>query len=61
GGRSTIWIQPSIPLRFVFSSVEPEMLDPALLQTYANSATSSSGLTIDVDVPATAEATTRPA
>ncbi len=61
GGRSTIWIQPSIPLRFVFGSVEPEMLDPALLQTYANSANSSSGLTIDVDVPATAEATTRPA
>ncbi|SIR77354.1 hypothetical protein [Microbacterium sp. RURRCA19A] len=49
GGRSTIWIQPSIPLRFVFGAVEPEMLDPALLQSYANSANSSSGLTIDLD------------
>ncbi|MFF7681961.1 hypothetical protein ACFZA2_04295 [Microbacterium sp. NPDC007973] len=48
-GRSTIWIQPSIPLRFVFGAVEPEMLDPALLQTYANSANSSSGLTVDLE------------
>ncbi|SDO46380.1 hypothetical protein SAMN04487848_1013 [Microbacterium sp. ru370.1] len=48
-GRSTIWIQPSIPLRFVFGSVEPEMLDPALLQTYANSSNSSSGLTVDLE------------
>jgi hypothetical protein len=61
GGRSTIWVQPSIPLRFVFGSVEPEILDSGLLQTYANSANSSSGLTIDVDVPATTEAAARPA
>ena len=49
-GRSTIWIQPSIPLRFVFGSAEPEMLDPALLQAYANSANSSGGLTLDIEV-----------
>ncbi|MFG6280867.1 hypothetical protein [Microbacterium sp. 5K110] len=49
GGRSTIWIQPAIPLRFVFGSVEPEVLDPSLLQTFANSANSSSGLRIDLD------------
>lgn len=55
GGRSTIWIQPSIPLRFVFGSVEPETLDPALLQSYATSANSSSGLTIDIDAPVRAE------
>ncbi|KTR93837.1 von Willebrand factor A [Microbacterium testaceum] len=47
-GRSTIWLQPSIPLRFVFGESEPEMLDPALLQTYANSANSSGGLTVDI-------------
>lgn len=47
-GRSTIWLQPSIPLRFVFGDIEPEMLDPALLQMYANSANSSGGLTIDI-------------
>ena len=56
GGRSTIWIQPSIPLRFVFGSVEPETLDPALLQSFANSANSSSGLTIDLDAPVSADA-----
>ena len=50
GGRSTIWIQPSIPLRFVFGAVEPEMLDPALLQSYA------SGLTIDLDAAVPADA-----
>ena len=55
GGRSTIWIQPSIPLRFVFGSIEPEVLDPAVLQTYANSANSSSGLTIDIDVSTPAD------
>lgn len=48
-GRSTLWIQPSIPLRFVFGGVEPEILDPAVLQTYANSANSASGLTVDVE------------
>ncbi len=48
-GRSTIWIQPSIPLRFVFGAVEPEVLDPALLQAYANSANSSGGLSLDIE------------
>ena len=49
GGRSTLWIEPSIPLRFVFGTAEPEALDPVLLQTYANAANSSSGLTIDLE------------
>ncbi|WP_295824887.1 hypothetical protein [uncultured Microbacterium sp.] len=47
-GRSTLWIQPSIPLRFVFESTEPEALDPVLLQSLANAANSSSGLTLDL-------------
>lgn len=60
-GRSTIWIQPSIPLRFVFGAVEPEVLDNTLLQSYANAANSSSGLTLDLEAhhneaPADAEA-----
>jgi hypothetical protein len=48
-GRTTLWIQPAIPLRFVFADAEPEMLDPALLKKLANAANSSAGLTVDFD------------
>ena len=48
-GRSTIWIQPAIPLRFVFDTAEPEALDSAYLKELANSANSSAGLTISLD------------
>lgn len=48
GGRSTIWLQPSIELRFVFSSPEPELLDPDLLQQLANEAATASGMTLDL-------------
>lgn len=47
-GRSTIWIQPSIPLRFVFESPEPEMLDAEMLKQLAVEASSTAGLLIDV-------------
>lgn len=47
-GRTTLWIQPSIPLRFVFDSDQPETLDPKLLQQLANQANSAGGLTIDL-------------
>jgi hypothetical protein len=49
GGRSTIWLQPSIPLRFVFHS-ESETLDPDLLVRFAQASNSSQGLTIDLDM-----------
>jgi len=48
-GRTSIWMQPSIPLRFVFDGSEPEQLDPDLLQTLANSANSANGLIIDLE------------
>lgn len=51
GGRSTIWLQPSIPLRFVFTSAEPETLNPAFLKDLANAANSSGGLTVDFATP----------
>lgn len=47
-GRSTIWLQPAIELRFVFTSPEPETLDAGLLQRFANAASSSAGLVIDI-------------
>jgi hypothetical protein len=48
-GRTTIWLQPSIPLLFRFDSAEPEALNPAVLKDMANSANSSGGLSIDLD------------
>ena len=61
GGRSTIWLQPSIPLRFVFHS-ESEALDAELLVRFAQASNSSQGLTIDLDMledEQFADATTR--
>lgn len=46
--RSTIWLQPAIELRFVFSSAESETLDPALLQQLANEAATAAGMTLDL-------------
>ena len=60
-GRSTIWLQPSIPLRFVFDSEQPEALDQNLLKRMANDANSSRGLSLDIAVeePAVGAAPTR--
>lgn len=59
-GRSTIWLQPAIELRFVFGNPEPEKLDSALLQRFANDAGSTAGLIVDLaqtlDQPAPAAA-----
>ncbi|GAA1664789.1 hypothetical protein [Microbacterium lacus] len=49
GGRSTIWLQPAIPLRFVFTS-ESETLDHELLARFAQASNSSQGLTIELDM-----------
>jgi hypothetical protein len=43
-GRSTVWLHPSIPLRFVFDDPEPAMLSRAWIEELANSANSSGGL-----------------
>ena len=40
-GRSTIWLQPSIPLRFVFDSPEPEQLSGAYLRALVESSLSA--------------------
>jgi hypothetical protein len=45
-GRSTIWLHPSIPLRFVFDSAEPPELIPDWITAMANSANTSGGITI---------------
>lgn len=45
-GRSTIWLHPSIPLRFVFESSEPPELSRQWIEDLANSANSSGGVTL---------------
>lgn len=45
-GTTSLWIQPSIPLRFVFDSAEPETLDGAYLQELAHAANSSRGIVL---------------
>jgi hypothetical protein len=49
-GRTTIWIDPSIPLRFRFSGSRPPTLDRDWVERLAAAAASSSGLTaVDED------------
>ena len=45
-GRSTIWLHPSIPLRFVFDDPEPTELSRAWIEELASSANSSGGITL---------------
>ncbi|MFE7844315.1 hypothetical protein ACFUTX_03865 [Microbacterium sp. NPDC057407] len=48
-GRTSIWMQPAIPLRFVFESAEPDVLDAEFLRTLANEATTSRGIVLEWD------------
>lgn len=43
-GRSTIWLHPSIPMRFVFDDPEPAMLSREWVEELASSANSSGGI-----------------
>jgi hypothetical protein len=43
-GRSTIWLHPSIPLRFVFDDPEPASLSREWMEELAQSANSSGGI-----------------
>lgn len=45
-GRTTIWLHPSIPLRFVFDEPEPATLSREWIEELANSANSSGGITL---------------
>ena len=57
-GRSTIWLHPSIPLRFVFDDPEPPPLDREWIEELAQSANTSGGIQlvahhfdVETDVP----------
>ncbi|MCR2812358.1 hypothetical protein NQ166_03230 [Microbacterium sp. zg.Y1090] len=45
-GRTTLWIEPSIPLRFTFDSADPAVLDPALLRELADEVSRGGSLTL---------------
>lgn len=45
-GRSTIWLHPSIPIRFVFDDPEPTELSRTWIHDLAQSANSSGGISI---------------
>ncbi|CAH0190341.1 MULTISPECIES: hypothetical protein [unclassified Microbacterium] len=45
-GRSTIWLHPSIPLRFVFDAPEAPAISRQWVEDLANSASSSGGITL---------------
>lgn len=58
GGRSTIWLHPSIPLRFVFDDPEPPELSRKWIEELASSANSSGGITLVEENIDTAPAST---
>ena len=63
-GRTSLWMQPAIPLRFVFEAAEPEALDPEYLHALANAANSVSGIVLEWETTAastTDDATHKPA
>lgn len=45
-GRSTIWLHPAIPLRFVFESREPAELNLQWIDRLMQSANSTGGITL---------------
>lgn len=50
-GRSTVWLHPSLPLRFVFDDPEPALLSRQWIEELASSANSSAGLTLGAEPP----------
>jgi hypothetical protein len=48
-GRTSIWVQPAIPLRFVFDESESAPLDSEYLQELSNAANSTNGMYLDLE------------
>ena len=46
-GRSSLWMHPSIPLRFVFDDPEPADLDRGWIEELMRSANTAGGVTLD--------------
>lgn len=52
--RTTLWMQPAIPLRFDFDSAEPETLDGEYLRQLADAAATTQGMTVEWEAEETA-------
>ena len=50
-GRTSLWMQPAIPLRFVFEASEQEALEPEYLHALANAANSVNGIVLEWEDP----------
>lgn len=48
-GRSTIWLHPSIPLRFVFDDPDPPELSRQWIEQLAHSANSTQGIQLSAE------------
>ncbi|GEK86563.1 hypothetical protein GCM10007198_05570 [Microbacterium aerolatum] len=46
GGRATIWLHPSIPLRFVFDQPDPPALNARWIEDLMNSVSSTGGISL---------------
>lgn len=46
GGRSTIWLHPSIPLRFTFEDREQPKINPQWIEDLMRSASATGGITL---------------
>lgn len=55
GGRSTIWIHPSIPLRFVFDEPEAPQINIRWIEDLMHSANSTGGIALVDEVLDVAE------
>ncbi len=51
-GRSTIWLHPSIPIRFVFEESDPPELNRNWIERLMHSANSSGGITLVDEIEA---------
>lgn len=50
GGRSTIWLQPSIPLRFTFEDPETPQLNVKWIEELMHSVNSTGGISLVEEV-----------
>lgn len=55
-GRSTIWLHPAIPLRFIFDDPEAPTLNAACIAELAKTANSAGGVTLAPEYLAAAPA-----